>query len=180
MSGSRRLPRTLFGGRVRTSTVLLATTFVGVLLLWYGVRPDPAEFTEEVVRVRTTRISGEEAERRKAEAVLRPPAEVREPVAPTPVPTKSATPRPKRTPVETPTAPAPTPPASGEPDPAPLLPGEPAPEPVPSDSASPAQTRRPGLLGDISGARAPELRRPSTTPADTTAPADAETPAAER
>ena len=59
MAGNR-VPRTLFRGRMRTSTAIIGLLFVGVLLLWYGVRPDP-EFTEEVVRVRTTRVTDKEA-----------------------------------------------------------------------------------------------------------------------
>ena len=40
---ARRLPSTVLGGRVRTSTVTLAVAFVAVLALYFWVRPDPAQ-----------------------------------------------------------------------------------------------------------------------------------------
>lgn len=130
-----RLPRTLFGGRMRTSTALLGMAFVGVLLLWVAVRPDPAEITEELVRVRTTRTVTEEnsAERRAPAPVVRPP-EVVEPT-PTPTPTRTPAPRVRRTPVPTAAKVSSATPTVSE---GPTVPGvDPPPE-------------RPGLLGGLS------------------------------
>lgn len=91
-----RLPRTLFGGRMRTSTALVAVTFVGVLLLWLAVRPDPEYVTEEVVRVRT-KAPAKQADEDKA----RPPEVIRPTLSPTPTPTRTPSPKPTRKPTST-------------------------------------------------------------------------------
>lgn len=86
-----RLPRKLFGGRMRTSTALLAVAFVGVLLLWYAVRPDPETVTEEVVRVTRTVEKQKPAKERAAEQEgERPRATVTPTRTPTPRPTPAA------------------------------------------------------------------------------------------
>jgi hypothetical protein len=88
----RRLPRTLVGGRVRTSTVFLLVAFVGVLTLWVSVRPTTASTTEEVLVRHTTSkktaVTDEEEQDRRAV-----------PIAP-----RRVTPSPTATPTPTPTA----------------------------------------------------------------------------
>lgn len=95
------LPRTLFGGRVRSSTFGLMISFVAVMTLWILIRPEPIEYTEEVVTVRTTKKAPDRS-------------------TPTPIPTPAATPAPTVTPNPTPAAsPRPTKPPAGTPTPAP-------------------------------------------------------------
>lgn len=100
-----RLPATVLGGRVRTSTVILAVAFVAVLALYFWVRPDPAQTVVVTTPDGSTYLS----------PVGTPPpttpAPSSRPAATTPAP--STTPRPSTTvpgtvPPTTTTTPAPT------------------------------------------------------------------------
>jgi hypothetical protein len=157
-----RLPRTLFGGRMRTSTALLAVAFVGVLLLWLAVRPEPEYVTEEVVRVRTKTTVKQADEQEKA----RPPEAVRPTLSPSPTPTRTPSPKPDRKPTSTATpgvTPGETPAATDLP-----LPGPGAEETPDTDAPPPPEedTGPGGLFGlpDRSG-RSPETRSPAVDPA---------------
>jgi hypothetical protein len=123
-----KLPRTLLGGRIRSSTVALMLSFFAVLTVWILVRPVPVQATEEVsydngvVTVRkTTRTEGKTTV-----------------VEPTPTPSPTATPTPKPTPVPKPASGKPTPAGT----PAPTPPGvggllAPAPAPTPTPTSTP-------------------------------------------
>ncbi|WP_019876673.1 hypothetical protein [Sporichthya polymorpha] len=116
------LPPTLFGGRVRTSTVGLMAAFVAVLTLWILIRPEPLDYTEEVVTVRKTRATPTP---RPEPTVTPVPA-----ATPRPTPAPPRTPRPSGAPRATPT-PVPTP-AGGVGDL--FATPEPTPEPTPTPS----------------------------------------------
>ncbi|HEY2834057.1 MAG TPA: hypothetical protein VGJ14_16635 [Sporichthyaceae bacterium] len=94
----KRLPSTLAGGRIRTSTVLLLIAFLGVLTLWVSVRPTTEEQVEQVaVRHKTTH--------RTVTRTIRP--------TPTPTPSAVSTAPPAKggpaeVPAPLPVAPAPT------------------------------------------------------------------------
>ncbi len=164
-----RLPRTLFGGRMRTSTAILSLIFVGVLLLWYGVRPDP-EFTEEVVRVRTTKVTEKELAEKEAAARRQILEEERRRAAATPTPTPTPTPRATKTPTAT-KSPRATPGVIP-----PLV------SPAPSEEVTPTPTssREPGGLFGIrrGGDTTPPDDRPPPPPGEAgdTAPSTAEEP----
>ncbi|HUR73604.1 MAG TPA: hypothetical protein VMZ00_04965 [Sporichthya sp.] len=96
-----KFPRTLLGGRIRSSTLALMVSFLAVLTVWIMVRPVPVQVTEEVtydngvVTVRkTTRTDG------RTEA--------------TPTPTPKSTPTPKASPTPAAGSAKPTP-ATGAP-----------------------------------------------------------------
>lgn len=163
MMAGHKMPRTLFGGRIRTSTALLGLAFVGVLLLWLAVRPDPSEVTEEVVRVRTTRTTIKEAEKQAEEERKRQVEEVRRSYAPTPTATLTPTP--------TPTVPVKPPRKGATPGTKPATPGASVPPGVPvppGESPSPSGTSDRGG-GGLFGLRGDEPR-----------PEDARTPSADQ
>ncbi|HEY3603302.1 MAG TPA: hypothetical protein VGL04_01425, partial [Sporichthyaceae bacterium] len=108
---TRRLPRTVAGGRVRTSTVFLLVAFIGVLTLWVSVRPTTASTTEEVL-VRHTTSKKTAPQTVEEDQSPRPRRETPSPT-PTPTPSATATVLPKttagkNTPLPLPVAPPPT------------------------------------------------------------------------
>jgi hypothetical protein len=146
----RRLPGTLVGGRVRTSTVLLLVAFVGVLTLWVSVRPTTAETTEEVLVRHTTKSTSQDTDFSDQPRRTVPP---RPSVTPTPTPTPLVAPVGKGKGATT----APLAPASSS-GPAPLPVAPPAGDTPGKSSASP------GSLGHLIGpGQAPP---PSDAPAE--------------
>lgn len=139
---------------MRTSTAVLAVAFAGVLLLWYGVRPDPETVTEEVVRVTRTVEKQKPAKERAAEE------EVDRPRTST-TPTPTATPKPTRTPAPARVAPS----ATATPS-APNLFG-----PAPSAEATePGETPPPARGGGLFGSIRPRNEKPApSTDSPTTA-----------
>jgi len=142
----RRLPRTVLGGRARTSTVLLLVAFLGVLTLWVSVRPS----TQEVVVRQTRTITTQDTELPRRAPVT---AATRRPTpTPTPLATANngkASSAPGTVPAPLPVAPPPD--ATPGQSPAPtgslsqiLPPGQATPAPPPpTDAAAPPDTAPP-------------------------------------
>lgn len=118
-----KLPRTLIGGRIRSSTIALALSFFAVLTVWILVRPIPVEVTESVTT--TVRTTKKVTENRPATEVEATPTPAPATPKPTPVPATA-------TPTPDPAAPTPEPgPPTPEPGGVGGLLGAPTPTPTP-------------------------------------------------
>lgn len=104
-----RLPSHLFGGRVRTSTVVLALVFLIALATYLLVRPVPASVARTQVPSSPTATSGPSKSVRpssRSPAPTTPPAQTSAPAAPpSRGPSPTPTPVPSAPPVSTPPSP---------------------------------------------------------------------------
>lgn len=131
------VPKTLLGGRLRTSTVTLVLSFAAVLTLWILIRPEAGNVEVPVCGPQGCTIAKVPKKNiRDAEAVTSP--------TPTPAPTPAVQATPTPTPKKVKSTPTPT--------------------PVPVDPLAPTPTPTPGSGGLFGPAPTPTPTPPPAVP----------------